>query len=106
MMSMLDFHVTYKIPFAVHLKHSGTCPSADVKPAPNDLVHTLPWQCNICSLYAYTVSFMEQWVKLLLQDCFFVHSLPSEKFLVKMDMTAPVSLLALVTLGNTTQIRG
>jgi hypothetical protein len=49
---------------------------------------------------------MEQWVKLLLQNCFFVHSLPLEKFLVKMAMTAPVSLLALATLGNTTQIRG
>ncbi len=31
-MGLLDFHCTCEILSAVHLKHSGLCPSADVKP--------------------------------------------------------------------------
>ncbi len=42
-----------KILFAVHLKRSSLCPSADVKPTSNDLAHAMPRQRNFCSLCVF-----------------------------------------------------
>ena len=44
-MVLPDFHATYKILFAVHLKHSSFQPSADDKPMLNDLAHAMPRLC-------------------------------------------------------------
>jgi hypothetical protein len=43
-MGLLDFHSNFKILFAVDLKQPSFWPSADVKPAPNDLAHATPWK--------------------------------------------------------------
>jgi hypothetical protein len=48
--------VLMKILFAVNWKQSSFCPSADVKPMENDLVHEYVLAVNICSLYVYLQS--------------------------------------------------
>jgi len=43
-----------KILFGAYLNHSSLCPSADVKPMPNNLVHVIPWQCKfVLFLFVY-----------------------------------------------------
>jgi hypothetical protein len=44
-MGLLDFHSSYKNINCCVFKHDSFSPSADVKPAPNDLMHAMPWQC-------------------------------------------------------------
>jgi len=41
--SLPDFHVTYKILFAVPLKHSSIWPLPDVKPMQDEIAHGTPW---------------------------------------------------------------
>jgi hypothetical protein len=41
-MGLLDFHSTELILFSVYSRHSSFCPSADVIPMSNDIVHA--WQ--------------------------------------------------------------
>ena len=42
---LIDFHSTYKILFAVHLKHSSVVPAADPTPVSNYLAHAMPRVC-------------------------------------------------------------
>jgi hypothetical protein len=51
----LDFHCAHKILLAVRSKDSSFSSSAYFKPASNDLVHAMPWQCMFCSLHVSTM---------------------------------------------------
>jgi len=44
-LSLIYFHITFKILFVVHQKCSGFWASADVKPMSNDQVHAMARQC-------------------------------------------------------------
>jgi hypothetical protein len=59
-MGLQDFHSNFKILFAVDLKQSGFWPSADVKPATNDLAHAMPWKLMF-ALSIYISMLMIQW---------------------------------------------
>ncbi len=52
-MGLLDFHSSYKITFADHLKQSSFC---HVKHTPNNLVHEMSWQCtfalSMCTIWS------------------------------------------------------
>jgi hypothetical protein len=50
-MGLLAFHCPCKISFAVNLKHSSFCPSANFKPILNDLVHVLSLEVSIIGQY-------------------------------------------------------
>jgi hypothetical protein len=50
-MGLLDFHSTYKILFAVNLKHSSFWPSADVEPMQNCMQS--PSSAHLLSLFVY-----------------------------------------------------
>jgi len=66
-MCLLYFHSTYKILFAVHLKHSSFVPSADVKPMPNDLVCNV-LAVNVCSLAVWATISMNRKDKIVQYD--------------------------------------
>jgi len=52
--SWLDFHTTYKILNATHLKHTSFWLSIDDEPIRNNVAHAMPWQCmfalSVCLL--------------------------------------------------------
>jgi hypothetical protein len=45
--------ITFEILFAVHLKHSGFWPSADVNLVSNVPLHTMALTVHVCPLYVY-----------------------------------------------------
>jgi hypothetical protein len=51
LLGLLDFHITYKILFSVHLKHFYCWPSIDVETVKFDLV---PLVVLVCSLNVST----------------------------------------------------
>jgi len=52
--NIIDFQSSYKILFAVHLKSR---PMADVQLMHNYLVHAMPWQCILLSVFPTTSVF-------------------------------------------------
>jgi hypothetical protein len=63
-----------KILFAVHLKHSSTWSSPDVKPMSNDLMHAMPWQCMfalsmcvLCRQPTYKINLIKPFFPLILR---------------------------------------